>query len=513
MDHAAYRELPKVLPELFADAARRAQQADSMASSCTTRTRTRWRRFFRAPTRAAMATAAHCEGRVRLPLEVLAAVRAAVGDEFVVGCRISPRNASQAAAKWTMRCGSRSEFAAAGMDFLSLSRGGKFDDAKQPKVGRGGLSVHGPQRLRVHAFVLSRMRTGPFGRNLPRLRANPCGAMRAAGLPRRWSTAGGIHNFAQAEARARDGRGRHRRIRARRRSPIPTGFAKCSSGAGAQVRLCLYTNYCEALDQRHREVTCELWDREGLDTPGVDALRGRQAIACCPRIGRRSDIHRATKRVRPSGIGWRVPADLRLIPGDSSHAIRFAIWRPVAFATSTCFAQSNDLATINRIIDEGFNHSELPQTAQYLTDRIGGRMTNSPQMRAAEKWTQEKYRRWGLKNVHAEGFDFGRGWSIERFSVRMVDAARAAAARDSGGLDAFHQRHGQRRHRRGAHEARAGFRQMERQAARQDRAGRQAPARDPSPTSAGFQRYSDEDLDKLDEYRSPAIPRRRSRRR
>ena len=27
------------------------------------------------------------------------------------------------------------EFAKAGMDFLSLSRGGKFDDAKQPKVG------------------------------------------------------------------------------------------------------------------------------------------------------------------------------------------------------------------------------------------------------------------------------------------------------------------------------------------------------------------------------------------
>jgi hypothetical protein len=33
--------------------------------------------------------------------------------------------------------------------------------------------------------------------------------------------------------------------------------------------VCLYTNYCEALDQRHRQVTCELWDREALDEPGV----------------------------------------------------------------------------------------------------------------------------------------------------------------------------------------------------------------------------------------------------
>jgi hypothetical protein len=89
----------------------------------------------------------------------------------------------------------------------------------------------------------------------------------------------------------------------------------------------------------------------------------------------------------------------------------------VAFA-STSAAQDN--ATIARIIDETLNHSELPQTAAYLTDRIGGRMTNSPQMREAERWTQEKFRGWGLANVRAEGFDFGRGWSIERIEARML---------------------------------------------------------------------------------------------
>jgi hypothetical protein len=35
------------------------------------------------------------------------------------------------------------------------------------------------------------------------------------------------------------------------------------------VRLCTYTNYCEALDQRHRQVTCSRWDRQELDEPGV----------------------------------------------------------------------------------------------------------------------------------------------------------------------------------------------------------------------------------------------------
>ncbi|MHC9084390.1 M20/M25/M40 family metallo-hydrolase [Luteimonas sp. RIT-PG2_3] len=83
-------------------------------------------------------------------------------------------------------------------------------------------------------------------------------------------------------------------------------------------------------------------------------------------------------------------------------------------------AIADDLLIVNRIVDEGFNHSELPETASHLTDRIGGRLTNSPQMREAERWTQQRYRDWGLKNVHADGFEFGRGWSIERSSVRLL---------------------------------------------------------------------------------------------
>ncbi|MBL8268602.1 M20/M25/M40 family metallo-hydrolase, partial [Steroidobacter sp.] len=78
------------------------------------------------------------------------------------------------------------------------------------------------------------------------------------------------------------------------------------------------------------------------------------------------------------------------------------------------------LTTINRIVDEAFNRSEIPETAAYMADRIGGRLTNSPQMREAERWTQERLTAWGLKEVRAEGFNFGRGWSIERSSVRMI---------------------------------------------------------------------------------------------
>jgi hypothetical protein len=82
--------------------------------------------------------------------------------------------------------------------------------------------------------------------------------------------------------------------------------------------------------------------------------------------------------------------------------------------------RSAESLTINRIADAAFNHSEVANTAEYLADDIGGRMTNSPAMRRAEKWTAEKFKQWGLKNVHAEGFDFGRGWWIESSHVRLI---------------------------------------------------------------------------------------------
>ncbi|GAA0739056.1 M20/M25/M40 family metallo-hydrolase [Sphingomonas japonica] len=83
-------------------------------------------------------------------------------------------------------------------------------------------------------------------------------------------------------------------------------------------------------------------------------------------------------------------------------------------------AQQVDRAMVARIIDEGTTQSQVMPLVQHMTDVIGPRLTNSPQMRVAEQWAQDKFAEMGLSNVHKEGFDFGRGWSIERSSVRMV---------------------------------------------------------------------------------------------
>jgi 2,4-dienoyl-CoA reductase-like NADH-dependent reductase (Old Yellow Enzyme family) len=152
------------------------------------------------------------------------------------------------------------------MDFLSLSRGGKFDDAKQPKVGAAAYPYTGRSGYECMPSYYSDAQ-GPFGRNLDataRIRA----AIREIGLVTPVVAAGGIHNFEQAEAVLNSGTADIIGL-ARQALADPDWFRKVASGRGDAVRLCLYTNYCEALDQRHRQVTCELWDREDLEGPDV----------------------------------------------------------------------------------------------------------------------------------------------------------------------------------------------------------------------------------------------------
>jgi dimethylglycine catabolism A len=92
--------------------------------------------------------------------------------------------------------------------------------------------------------------------------------VRASGARTPVVAAGGIHNFSQAEAVLASGQADIVAL-ARQALADPDWFRKVLGGHGAQVRLCLYTNYCEALDQKHRQVTCELWDRQALEEPGV----------------------------------------------------------------------------------------------------------------------------------------------------------------------------------------------------------------------------------------------------
>jgi len=264
LDHI--RDLPLHLPRLFSDAARRAREAGFDGVEL---------HYAHAYTMASFLSRANTRedgyggvitNRIKLPLEVYSQVRNEVGSDYVVGCRFLADECIAGGSNNEDAMFFGTEFARAGMDFLSLSRGGKFDDAKQPKVGDAAYPYTGRSGYECMPSYYSDA-TGPFGRNLEptaRVRA----AVRAAGFGTPVVAAGGIHSFEQAEACLANEKADIIGF-ARQALADPDWFRKVIGGHGSQVRLCLYTNYCEALDQRHRQVTCELWDREALEEPGV----------------------------------------------------------------------------------------------------------------------------------------------------------------------------------------------------------------------------------------------------
>ena len=260
------RRLPDQLPPLFGESARRARQAGFDGVELHFAHAYTMASFLSSSNRRDDGYGGDITHRVRLPLEVYARVRAEAGHDFVTGCRfLADECIPDGSGVSDAACFGR-EFARAGMDYLSLSRGGKFEDAKQPKVGDAAYPYTGRSGYECMPSYYSDA-AGPFGRNLAATAAVR-GAVRSAGFTTPVIAAGGIHSFDQAEAVLAGGQADVVAF-ARQALADPDWFRKVRSGRGDAVRLCLYTNYCEALDQRHRQVTCELWDREALDAPGV----------------------------------------------------------------------------------------------------------------------------------------------------------------------------------------------------------------------------------------------------
>ena len=260
------RDLPRILPAAFSSAAIRAQRAGIDGIEL---------HYAHAYTMAAFLSRTNCrndgyggsrDNRIRVPLEVYRAVRRAVGDNYVVGCRFLADECIAGGSTLDETVFFGVEFAKAGMDFLSTSRGGKFDDAKQPSVGAAAYPYTGRSGYECMPQYLSD-EAGPFGRNIPATAAIR-GAVRAAGMETPVVCTGGVHNFEMAERMLKQGDcdivGS-----ARQSLADPDWLRKVAIGHGHAVRLCEYTNYCEGLDQKHKQVTCQLWDKLALDEAGV----------------------------------------------------------------------------------------------------------------------------------------------------------------------------------------------------------------------------------------------------
>ncbi|HEU4508972.1 MAG TPA: NADH:flavin oxidoreductase [Pyrinomonadaceae bacterium] len=260
------RDLPHELPGIFAAAADRAREAGFHGVELHYAHAYTMAGFLSRQNNRTDGYGGSPEHRVRLPLEVYRAVRNRVGHDYVVGVRFLADEVIEGGSRVDDAIYYAKEFAAAGFDFLSLSKGGKFEDAQQPKVGQAVYPYTGQSGYECMPTVLSDA-VGPFGRSVP-LVAQIKQAVNSAGFNTPVVAVGGISTFEQAEEVLRAG---HADVvgMARQALADPDWFIKVLLGRGDEVRRCTYTNYCEALDQAHRPVTCKLWDRVDLDEPGI----------------------------------------------------------------------------------------------------------------------------------------------------------------------------------------------------------------------------------------------------
>lgn len=199
------------------------------------------------------------ESRLRLPLEVLADVRSAVGDDYTVGIRFVGDECVKGGYGLVDAQAIGLRLAEGGADYLSLSAGGKFEDAE-----------HREGQVLYPYTGYSGERTMP-----PASYADACNSHLAAGVRRRLREQGlttpvvsagkipipGLAEQVLAQGDA-DLIGLARPLLADPDWPL-----KAMAGRDDRIVRCVYGNVCKALDENFRQVRCVLWPKDQLHPP------------------------------------------------------------------------------------------------------------------------------------------------------------------------------------------------------------------------------------------------------
>lgn len=192
--------------------------------------------------------------RLRLPLRVVARVRQTVGDDFPIGVRFVGEECIRNGYTTVDAGPIAVELARAGVDYVSLSAGGKFEDARviegEPLYPYTGYS--GDRCMPGNAY--------PDGANLSIPEAVR-GALRAAGFTTPVVAAGKIATRALAEQVLERGQGDLVGM-ARALLADPDLPKKWARGDDERVVRCVYGNVCKALDENFRRVDCTLWPKK-----------------------------------------------------------------------------------------------------------------------------------------------------------------------------------------------------------------------------------------------------------
>lgn len=203
------------------------------------------------------------EGRLRLFGRVMGAVRAAVGTDFVVGVRFLAEEAIKNG--YTLEDAKliALRMAQLGVDYISLSVGGKFEDAVQ---------TEGAPLYPYTGYSGDRCMPGDWYPPLPHahLAAGIKAFLNERGFATPVISVGKISDPQEAEMLLREGRadliGMARQLLA-----DPGWTRKVAEGRTDDIVRCIYCNVCKQLDENFHKVTCFLWPKHALQAPGEAA--------------------------------------------------------------------------------------------------------------------------------------------------------------------------------------------------------------------------------------------------
>jgi hypothetical protein len=92
----------------------------------------------------------------------------------------------------------------------------------------------------------------------------------------------------------------------------------------------------------------------------------------------------------------------------------------LVLAAAAQVSEPVDNAAIEKIKAEAARASQALDIANVLTNTYGARLTNAPSTRAAGAYAQKKLLEWKLADVRLETWNFGYGWTNERFTMKLA---------------------------------------------------------------------------------------------
>ncbi|MGB4784133.1 MAG: M20/M25/M40 family metallo-hydrolase [Candidatus Acidiferrum sp.] len=110
-------------------------------------------------------------------------------------------------------------------------------------------------------------------------------------------------------------------------------------------------------------------------------------------------------------------------------------YRPSADAAKTEAPKPDPIVEMDTKILEQVksDQAELKSNLKYLTDRIGPRLTGSPQLDRASHWTLERFKELGLSNAHLEPWTIANSWTRGPATGRILSPTEATLTMATAG--------------------------------------------------------------------------------